>query len=141
MQRRYAAALIGLLLLGCSSDKTVSPDVTAAAGVYVLQTVDGSPLPFNAGNQGGVDVVIVADQYTLTTSRTYTRQGSVRATQFGITVNQSVTESGTWDLNGSTLTLTIGTSSLGQTGNYTGSLAGSNLSVNQLGFVGVYKKT
>lgn len=141
MQRRYAAVLIGLLFLGCGSDKTVSPDITAAAGVYVLQTVDGSPLPFNAGNQGGVDVVIVADQYTLTTSRTYARQGSVRATQFGITVTQSVTESGTWDLNGSTLTLTIGNSSLGQTGNYTGSLAGSNLSINQLGFLGVYKKT
>lgn len=139
--RRYAVVLIGLLLLGCSSDKSVSADVDAAVGVYVLQTVNGSPLPFNAGNQGGVDVVIVNDQYTLNSGRTYTRQGSLKLTQFGVTVNQSVTENGTWALDGSTLTLTIGNSSLGQAGNYSGSLAGSSLTINQLGFAGLYKKT
>jgi len=138
--RRYAAVLFGLLLLGCSSDNSVSADIDAAVGVYVLQTIDGSPLPYNAGNQGGVDVVIVSDQYTLASARTYTRDGTLRLTQFGITATQSVTESGSWTLNGGTLTLTISTSSLGQTGNYSGSLTGSSLSINEMGFLGVYKK-
>ena len=139
--RRYAATLFGLLLLGCSSDNSVSADIDAAVGVYVLQTVDGSPLPFNAGNQGGVNVVIVNDQYTLKSSRTYTREGTLRLTEFGTTTTQSVTESGSWTLNGGTLTLTISISSLGQTGNYSGSLAAPSLTINQMGFVGVYKKS
>ena len=138
--RRYTAALFGLLLFGCSSDNSVSADIDAAVGVYSLQTVDGKPLPFDAGNQGGVEVVIVKDQYTLASGRTYTRDGTLRLTQFGTTVTQSVTESGTWTLNGGTLTLTISASSLGQTGNYSGSLTGSSLSINQMGFLGVYKK-
>lgn len=139
--RRYVAALAGLLLIGCSSDSSVSADIDAAVGVYVLQTVDGSPLPFNAGNQGGVDVTIVNDQYTLASGRTYTRSGTLRLTEFGITSTQSVTESGNWTVSGGTLTLTISTSSLGQTGNYSGSLAGSSLSITQMGFLGVYKKS
>ena len=139
--RRYAAVLFGLLLLGCSSDNSVSADIEAAVGVYVLQTVNGSPLPYNAGNQGGVDVVIVNDQYTLTSGRTYTRSGTLRLTEFGITTTQSVTESGSWTLSGGTLTLTISSSNLGQTGNYSGSLAGSSLSINEMGFLGVYKKS
>ncbi len=139
--RRYAAVLFGLLLLGCSSDNSVSADIDAAVGVYVLQTIDGSPLPYNAGNQGGVDVVIVNDQYTLKSGRTYTREGTLRLTEFGITTTQPVTESGSWTLSGGTLTLTIISSSLGQTGNYSGSLAGSSLSINEMGFLGVYKKS
>jgi len=139
--RRYAAVLFGLLLLGCSSDNSVSADIDAAVGVYVLQTIDGSPLPYDAGNQGGVEVVIVKDQYTLTSGRTYTRDGTLRLTQLGITVTQSVTENGSWTLNGGTLTLTISASSLGQTGNYSGSLTGSSLSINEMGFLGVYKKS
>jgi hypothetical protein len=139
--RRYAAALVALVLIGCSSDNTVSADIDAAVGVYVLQTVNGSSLPFNAGNQGGVDVVIVSDQYTLASGHTYTRDGTLRLTQFGVTVNQSVTESGTWSVNGSTLTLTIASSSLGQTGNYSGSLTSSSLTLNQMGFIGVYSRS
>ncbi|MFN2602533.1 MAG: hypothetical protein ABR582_07245 [Gemmatimonadaceae bacterium] len=139
--RRYAAVFFGLLLFGCSSDNSVSADIDAAAGVYVLQTVDGKPLPFDAGNQGGAEVVIVKDQYTLTSGRTYTRDGTLRLSEFGITTTQSVTENGSWNLNGGTLTLTISSSSLGQTGNYSGSLAGSSLSINEMGFLGVYKKS
>ena|SRR5438105_1990147 len=139
--RRYAAVLLGVLLLGCSSDNSVSADIDAAVGVYVLQTINGSSLPYNAGNQGGVDVVIVSDQYTLKTGRTYTRDGTLRLTQFGVTVSQTVTESGSWALDGATLTLTIGNSSLGQTGNYSGSLTAPSLTINQMGFVGVYKKS
>jgi hypothetical protein len=139
--RRYAAVSFGLLILGCSSDNSVSADIDAAVGVYALQTIDGSPLPYNAGNQGGVDVVIVSDKYTLTSGRTYTRDGTLRLTEFGITATQSVTESGSWSLSGGTLTLTISNSSLGQTGNYSGSLAGSSLSITQMGFLGVYKKS
>src|SRR5260221_13508434 len=106
----------------------------------MLQTIAGSALPFDAGNQGGVEVVVVGDQYTLASGRTYTRQGTLRLTQFGATVTQSVTESGSWALNAGAVTLTIITSSLSQTGNYSGSLTGSNLSINQMGFLGVYKK-
>ena len=139
--RRSAAVLFGLLLLGCSSDNSVSADIDAAVGVYVLQTINGSPLPYNAGNQGGVDVVIVNDQYTIMAGHTYTSEGTLRLTQFGVTVTQSVTESGSWTLDGATLTLTISSSSLGQTGNYSGSLTTSSLTLNQMGFVGVYKKS
>ena len=139
--RRYAASLFGFLLLGCSSDNSVSADIDATVGVYVLQTINGSPLPYNAGNQGGVDVVIVGDQYTLTSGRTYTRDGTLRLTEFGITTTQYVTESGSWTLSGGTLTLTISISSLGQTGRYSGSLAAPSLTINQMGFVGVYKKS
>src|SRR5207247_8828434 len=124
----------------CSSDNSVSADIDAAVGVYVLQTIDGSSLPYNAGNQGGVDVVIVNDQYTLKSGRTYTREGTLRLTQLGITITQSGTESGRGALSGGTLTLTISNSSLGQTGNYSGSLAPPSLTINQMGFVGVYKK-
>ena len=35
--RRYAAVLFGLVLLGCSSDNSVSADIDAAVGVYLLQ--------------------------------------------------------------------------------------------------------
>lgn len=139
--RRCAVFLFGLLLAGCSSDNSVSADIGAAVGVYTLQTIDGSPLPYNAGNQGGVDVTIVSDQYTLKSGGTYARDGTLRLSEFGITTTQSVTESGSWTLSGGTLTLTISSSSLGQTGNYSGSLAGSSLSITQMGFLGVYKKS
>jgi len=139
--RRFSLLVVGLFFLGCSSDSSVRADIDAAAGVYVLQTVDGKPLPYDAGNQGGVEVVIVKDQYTLTSDRKYTRDGSLRLSEFGITTTQSVTENGTWTLTGGTLTLTIITSSLGQTGNYSGSLSGSNLSINEMGFLGVYTKS
>jgi hypothetical protein len=88
-----------------------------------------------------VDVVIVSDKYTLASGRTYTRDGTLRLTEFGVTVTQAVTENGSWTLNGGTLTLTIANSSLGQTGNYSGSLAGSSISINEMGFLGVYKKS
>jgi len=139
--RRFSLLVVGLFFLGCSSDTSVSADIDAAVGVYVLQTIAGSPLPFDAGNQGGVNVVVVGDKYTLASGRTYTRDGTLRLTQFGVTVTQSVTENGSWALNSGTLTLTIINSSLGQTGNYSGSLAGSSLSINQMGFLGVYKKS
>jgi hypothetical protein len=105
--------------------------------VFVLQTVNGSSLPFNGGIVSGIGVEIVGDQYTFVQDGTYSRQGSLRLTQLGITTTQSIVETGTWVRNGTVLTLTIVTNNVLATGTYSGELNGKNLTLIESGFVGV----
>lgn len=139
---RHIAAFLALapILVACSSDKTTGPAVDSAVGVYVLQTINGSPLPFNAGSQGGVTVEIVTDTYSINADGTYSEQGSVRLTQVGSVTTQQVAETGVWQRSGTALNLHPIASSTGVLTDYSGSLAGSTLTITISGFVGLYKK-
>lgn len=138
---RIMIALAATALLGCSGDKTTGPAQDPAVGVYVLQTVNGSGLPYNAGTSGGVTVEILNDQYSINADGTYSEQGAFRLSQSGTTVTQQFVETGVWSRNGTALTLTITASSIGDAGSYSGALSGSTLTITQTGFVGVYRKS
>lgn len=66
---RAASALVlslaALLAMGCDSDPIAPSDV---AGTYVLLSIDGDPLPADAGYSGPADepVLVVADTLRLT---------------------------------------------------------------------------
>jgi hypothetical protein len=138
--KRVLLVLASAALLGCSSDKTAGPTADVAVGVYTLQTINGSGLPFNLGTQSGVTYEVLADAYSINADGTYSEQGTLRATQGGTVTTQQEVETGVWQRNGTALTLHPLASSTGSLLAYSGSLSGSSLTITQNGLVGVYRK-
>jgi hypothetical protein len=136
---RRVLAVAAAVLLACNGDKSTGVD--SAVGVFVLQTINGSPLPFNAGTSGGFTVEVLGDQYSFNPDGTYNEQGSVRVTQSGVATTQTIIETGTWVQSGTAVTLTIVSGTVGATGSYTAQLSGNNLTVVQEGLVGVYRRS
>lgn len=128
-------AVMLLALAGCDSDST-GPDANAHVGTYTLVTVNGSPLPFVVVQVLNDKIEVTKGSVTLNADGTYSDRVTLRATEGGSTTTEEEASTGTYAMNGTSVSF-IETSS-GET--YSGSLSGDDLTVIVEGFTAVYNK-
>lgn len=97
------AALVASLVVACSDGPT-TPSMESIAGAYVLQTVDGVPLPVPA--YASTTDSITDDGYAIDVDGTYSRIGHQRVFAAGRMNTLTVIDSGTVTLDGKNITLT-----------------------------------
>jgi hypothetical protein len=101
--RKVLMALVVVFSAGCLGDgMTGSSTVT---GAYTLRTVNGSPLPYTIVGSGTARTEIIDDVITLYEGGTYAESGHSRTTLNGQVANASNTETGSYSLFGTSVTL------------------------------------
>jgi hypothetical protein len=134
------AALLALVVAvaGCQSTEPGSQDRSAAAGVYILRTVNDTVPPFLVLRQATYIVEIMADTITLGAGGDYKDIAHYRQTYTDFTTRALVdTVQGTWIILGSTVSLKASSGDL-STGNST--VNGTVLTVVGDGLVSVYTR-
>jgi hypothetical protein len=133
--RRFLALALLLASASCSSDSSTNPTPESLAGTWNLSTVNGSSLPFllQAANP---KVELLDDQFIVSSAGTFTQTQNVRLTDASGVTNLPFTDSGTWTLNGTSVTFTF--TSDGSSG--TGTVSGNSFTFGGPGFPLVYVK-
>jgi hypothetical protein len=133
MRRLLALALL-IASASCSSDSSTNPTAASLPGTWNLSTVNGNPLPFILQTQNP-KIEILNDQFIVADGGTFTETWNARFTDAsGVVSSAPFSDSGTWTLNGATVTFHF--TSDGASG--TGTLNGSSLTVGDVGFSLVY---
>jgi hypothetical protein len=101
--RKALIAFVAALSLACF-DEGVTGSSTVT-GTYTLRTVNGSPLPYTIPGGGAVKTEIVSDTITLFQGGTFARARDSRITENGQVTMQSATETGSYSLLGTSITL------------------------------------
>jgi hypothetical protein len=134
--RRWRATTLGLatmIVTACGSDTSTAPD--AVVGIWTMQSVNGSPLPYTV-QLGGQTYQILADQLTLRSSRTFTDEFTIQQpTETGGVDFQTIPSSGTFAVNGNTVVFTYTDGST-----ETGTVSGESMTIAESGFSAVYTK-
>jgi hypothetical protein len=102
MLARTRVLVAAALLVGGASACSDITGVTRADGVYFLQTVNGTSVPFTTQDNAGNQITLESDTYSLNTDFTYSEQRIERIN--GAT--QSQTELGNWSQSGSLVSFT-----------------------------------
>ena len=92
------------MLAACGGDGATDP--SSITGAYDLQTVDGDPLPFVFFEIGADRLEITGGRITLNADETFSDRIEFRIIEDGVTSDNSETVTGTWEANGTDLTLT-----------------------------------
>jgi len=117
MNRRLATLgalfLVGTLASACGSDSGTGtngpPTVTSVAGTWTLTSVDGRPLPY-VYQASDPKLELIAKQYVITSTGSYTSSYTLRGTELDGTVNTSnINDAGTTTLSGNTVSFTSST--------------------------------
>jgi hypothetical protein len=134
---RRALAVIAVLgvLTACGSDSPTQPTGNSIAGTWALQTANGSALPFVYSQQGANKAEVVSDVATVDAHGAYTQTTQIRLTINGQVTTQSVSDVGTYTLNGTALVLRSNDGS-----SVTASLSGNTFTLAIDGVAYVYKK-
>lgn len=132
--RRLIALLALSAVAACGSDNSTNP--ISFAGTWNLTTVNGSPLPVTV-QASNPKIEVLSDQITATAAGTFTETFNNRFTSTtGEVTTQPGTDSGTWTVSGTTVTLHF--SSDGTT--FTATISGNTFTAAQAGFSAVYAK-
>jgi hypothetical protein len=102
--RIAAAALVSLAVVGCGETST-GPTNATMAGVWNLETINGSPLPVVVSGAAPTRVEVVSGVLTFTIEGTFTQVTKSRVTVSGVTTDSTDTDSGTYTVSGPTLTV------------------------------------
>lgn len=106
LARITAFATLAFTLAACGSDSATAPSSSTVSGTYSLQTVNGSPLPFAFTGQNGVPVSLQSDVFVFSANGTWTETAVARYTdQTGAVQTETFNESGTYQKNGTAITL------------------------------------
>jgi hypothetical protein len=107
MNRRLAILCALFLASACGSDSgTVVPPVGSVVGTWKLTSVDGKPLPY-VYQASDPKLELIAKQYVITSTGTYTSSYTLRGTELDGTVNTTTSnDAGTFTLSGSTVQFT-----------------------------------
>lgn len=142
-------ALVAALTVGALAACTdsTSPLNQSAVGTYVLQTVNGNPLPYTF-TQSGSQVSIQGDTYTLYNDYTYTENTDETVYNGYQTSSVRESEAGRWSQSNNAVTFTPTQSTFGNYTPYTASLTGgggllgggASLTISINGTVSVYAK-
>jgi hypothetical protein len=98
--------LLGLLMLvsvACFDD--YSTGVGTVTGAYTLRTVNGAALPYTYNVDATTQKQIIDDMITLFSGGSYSRTQHANITASGQTTSQTNTESGIYQLLGTSVTL------------------------------------
>lgn len=107
MNRRLAILCALFLASACGSDSgTGVPPVGSVVGTWKLTSVDGKPLPY-VYQASDPKLELIAKQYVITSTGTYTSSYTLRGTELDGTVNTTTSnDAGTFTLSGSTVQFT-----------------------------------
>lgn len=132
--RRLAALLVLATVLGCGGDSSTSPKDTAVTGTYNLKTVNRIPLPFIVLQSDSVKFEILNDAFTLKEDKTWSESGLTRTTYAGEVTTDPITDSGTYVLSGTNITL------ISTNGSVDGTVGGGTLTLVNDAVAAVYQK-
>jgi len=134
--RKAFVALAFVLAAGCGGDSSTGLTGNASfAGTYNLSTVNGSALPFVI-QATGPKIEITSDQIIANSGGTFSQTTSIRITNGTAVTTQTVSDGGTYTLNGTAASFRF--NSDGSTG--TGTVSGNTLIVADGGFSSLYLK-
>jgi hypothetical protein len=134
MRRLLALALL-IATASCSSDSSTNPTRESVTGTWNLSTVNDVSLPFLL-QEANPKVELLDDQLIVSAAGTFTETGNARFTDADGVFNVPFTDSGTWSLDGATVTFHF--ASDGSSG--TGTLSGNTFTIGEVGFKSVYVK-
>ncbi|HEV2123558.1 MAG TPA: hypothetical protein VGW38_12385 [Chloroflexota bacterium] len=134
--RKLLPLLLALLIpLAACGDDGIGP-YDAAAGTYILQTVDGSPLPVAVVSAGiNYRLEVTAGQVTLNAGRSFSRSFTYRQTVSGNVTTETEERTGTYVQSNGSLVLTYSDGD-----QVPGSLTGNILTITAEGFQFVFQK-
>ena len=139
MRKHFVEIALGALAMGsvaCSDLVTGLGGSYNLTGNYELMTLNGSPLPTIAYDDGFEQHQLLGETFTIYSDGTYTDDYTVRVlTQTGST-QRSFRDVGTYQQNNTALQFRD--SATGDV--FTGSISGNTLTVSQLGDVYVYRR-
>ena len=134
MMNRRAFVVLALVLAACGSDASTEP--ASVVGTWSLQTVNGSPLPFVAAQSGSDKAEIMGDTIKISAAGSFIESTTIRTTLSGVATIQTLADTGTYKVSGSTLTL----SSTADGSSGTGTWSGNTITATIEGFSFVYKR-
>lgn len=107
LARITAFATLAFTLAACGGDSATGPRSNTVSGTYSLQTVNGNPLPFTfTDQQSGMPVSLQSDVFVFSENGTWTETAVARYTdQTGAVQTETFNESGTYQKNGTAITL------------------------------------
>jgi hypothetical protein len=133
---RFVSFTLMVVVAACGSDAPTQPTPASVVGTWHLQTVNGSALPYLMPQDDFEALELTSDVFTVDAKGTFTQVSQFRVTQDAQWSMESVADSGSYALNGATVTFTY--ESDGSTG--IASLAGNTLTFSGAGIALVYKK-
>ncbi|MDB4915535.1 MAG: hypothetical protein JWM95_3179 [Gemmatimonadetes bacterium] len=98
--------------VGCFDD--VLTGSSTVNGAYTLRTINGSPLPYTTAGSGTNKTETLDDVLTLYQGSTYAESGHVRKTVNGQVTTTNNTETGSYTLVGTSITLRSSDGTLGR---------------------------
>lgn len=104
--RSLLIAFVLTLVVACDSGKVIG--TSSVTGTYTLRTVNGSSLPYTLPGGGTTKTEILDDVLNLYQGNTYSESGHMRVTVNGQATNQTISESGSFSLFGTSITFTSG---------------------------------
>jgi hypothetical protein len=137
MRALMVSIALALTLTACGGDSgTTAPTNASLAGTWNLQTVNGAPLPFVFFQAGTDKEEITGDQFTFTSSGSFSQITTLRHTVNGQVSTETDTDAGTYSLNGTAIVVTFNSDGSSSTG----SVSSNTITVTDQGLVAVYKK-
>ena len=128
-----AFTIATVLLAGCDSDDTTGPSQNSVSGTWNLTTVNGSALPFTL--QSTPKIEVLSDQLVVSANGTFTESTQLRFTNGTVVSTQTITDAGTYSLNGTAATFIYNDGTTGA-----GTVSGNTLTVAEPGLSLVYQK-
>ena len=132
--RKMLMALVVVLSAACNNDGLTGS--TTVNGRYTLRTVNGSALPYTIAGSGANKTEVIDDTITLYEGFTYSRSAHSRVTVNGQASEVTTAESGSFNILGTSITLSPGT---GGTGTLV-LVSGNTMTLSTSGFVYVFRK-
>jgi hypothetical protein len=129
--RRFIAVLSVLALYACDSGGGPAAFIgtggnSSIAGTYILQTVNGAPLPYEFPVPGVDKYEILDDKVVLNDDGSWTEVGHDRKTVKGIVTLPVLNDGGTYTISGTMLTFSSTTPGA-PTARFQGTLSGNTL--------------
>ena len=134
--RRLLSLALALAIVGCGSDSSSEPTTASVAGTWSLQSVNGGALPFilSASNP---KIELLSNVVNVSANGTWTSTTQTRTTiGTQAPTTASSTQSGTYTLSGSAVSIRSTDGSTVQAG----TVSGNTLTLAQTGLVFIYQK-
>ena len=133
--RRLLSLALALAIVGCGSDSSSEPTNASVAGTWSLQSVNGGALPFIL-SPSNPKIELLSNVVNVSANGTWTSTTQTRTTIGTQATTASSTQSGTYTLSGSAVSIRSTDGSTVQAG----SVSGNTLTLAQTGLVFIYQK-